>query len=149
MTVFHTFFLIFTSVILRLTRKSSFLVDNSRHRTNSLVLACLSEIFLPVLKEVNIEETAILCEFSSEELEQLVSYVLGGVLKTSRYQAVFEAFGIAVSTEKRCLGVPTSFGKIHIFSKNSHVQNHIIQEIHMFKIAFSVKFSFSKSHFSF
>ena len=92
------------------------IVDNSTHRTNSLVLACLSEIFLPVLKEVNIEETAILCEFSSEELEQLVSYVLGGVLKTSRYQAVFEAFGIAVSTEKRCLGVPTSFGKIHIFT---------------------------------
>ena len=131
------------------------LVDNSRHRTNSLVLACLSEIFLPVLKEVNIEETAILCEFSSEELEQLVSYVLGGVLKTSRYQAVFEAFGIAVSTEKRCLGVPTSFGKdlitnlskIHNLSKNPQVQNHKIQEIHMFKIAFLATVTFSKLQF--
>ena len=77
------------------------IVDNSTHRTNSLVLACLSEIFLPVLKEVNTEETAILCEFSSEELEQLVSYVLGGYLKSSRYLAVFEAFGIDVSTDKR------------------------------------------------
>ena len=39
------------------------------------------------------------------------------------------------------------WGKIHILSKNLHFQNHIVQEIHLFKISFLAKFTFSKSHF--
>ena len=38
--------------------------------------------------------------------------------------------------------------KKHILSKKSHVQNHIFQEINIFKIAFSAKFTCSKSHIS-
>ena len=37
--------------------------------------------------------------------------------------------------------------KIHISSKNSHVQNHMIQEICIFKIIILFKLTFSKSHF--
>ena len=75
------------------------LIDHSTHRTNSLILACLSETLLPVLKEVNIEETRILCDFTSVELEQLVSYILGGSVNKSRCQAVLKAFGIPTNEE--------------------------------------------------
>ena len=40
-----------------------------------------------------------------------------------------------------------SGAKNHISSKNSHVQNYIFQEIHIFKISFLAKFTCLKSHF--
>ena len=46
-------------------------------------------------------------------------------------------------TEQRHTGA-----KIHILSKKSQIENHIIQEIHSFKIAFFTKITFSKSQFS-
>ena len=51
-----------------------------------------------------------------------------------------EAFKL-ISQSQRLLPINTG-AKIQIWSKNPHVQNHIIQEIHIFKIHFS-----QNSHF--
>jgi len=51
-------------------------------------------------------------------------------------------------TDLKLAGHAGRWGKIHILSKNSHIENPNFFKIHISEISFSSKFTFLKSHFS-